>query len=186
MNRKGPWEGYSCLLPAFLCAHVLKRDVLVRGRRCFMSLLHLNQHQFVIFILAINSPSIQEADSLKSSVWQFHQIEDKRKEIALRYSDSKTTIKTAFQLWSERLPKSQTRDRGSKLIRAHEPYSFYVVWARHETASSSFFTDIFRMLRSAWSSLQQIKVIPRHATNLITATISGLCSPFAVIAKSSL
>ena len=30
------------------------------------------------------------------------------------------------------------------------------------------------------------KVIPRHATNLITATISGLCSPFAVIAKSSL
>ena len=155
MNRKGPWEGYSCLLPAFLCAHVLKRDVLVRGRRCFMSLLHLNQHQFVIFILAINSPSIQEADSLKSSVWQFHQIEDKRKEIALRYSDSKTTIKTAFQLWSERLPKSQTRDRGSKLIRAHEPYSFYVVWARHETASSSFFTDIFRMLRSAWSSLQQ-------------------------------
>ena len=23
MNRKGPWEGYSCLLPAFLCAHIL-------------------------------------------------------------------------------------------------------------------------------------------------------------------
>ena len=41
MNRKGPWEGYRrqakrrlarCLLPAFLCAHVLKRDVWVRGR----------------------------------------------------------------------------------------------------------------------------------------------------------
>ena len=22
MNRKGPWEGYSCLLPAFSCAHI--------------------------------------------------------------------------------------------------------------------------------------------------------------------
>ena len=41
MNRNGPWEGYRrqakrrlarCLLPAFLCAHVLKRDVWVRGR----------------------------------------------------------------------------------------------------------------------------------------------------------
>ena len=31
MNRNRPWEGY-CLLPAFLCAHVLKRDVWVRGR----------------------------------------------------------------------------------------------------------------------------------------------------------
>ena len=30
------------------------------------------------------------------------------------------------------------------------------------------------------------KVMARHATNLITATINGLCSPFAVIAKSSL
>ena len=41
MNRKGLWKGYRrqakrrlarCLLPAFLCAHVLKRDAWVRSR----------------------------------------------------------------------------------------------------------------------------------------------------------
>ena len=27
MNRKGPWEGYRCPLPAFLCAHIfIKRE----------------------------------------------------------------------------------------------------------------------------------------------------------------
>ena len=50
MNCKGPWEGNGkgeatstsrltsrrCLLPAFLCAHVLKRDVWVRGSLSFV------------------------------------------------------------------------------------------------------------------------------------------------------
>ena len=62
MNRNRPWEGY-CLLPAFLCAHVLKRDVWVRGRGGYVwkseSVPHVNRSAVpLITALSLRSPSI--------------------------------------------------------------------------------------------------------------------------------
>ena len=69
MNRKGPWEGYRrqakrrlarCLLPAFLCAHVLKRDVWVRG-----SILSILEYGSSVFHRALPSYLSEDLERLQ-------------------------------------------------------------------------------------------------------------------------
>ena len=78
MNRNRPWEGY-CLLPAFLCAHVLKRDVWVRGRGGYVwkseSVPHVNRSAVpLITARSLWSPSISmqimKLTKVRYSIWQ--------------------------------------------------------------------------------------------------------------------
>ena len=61
MNRKGPWEGYICLLPAFLCAHIfISRERHLGTRQGVSHMepdLSLPQRPLCVFAIFLGIPS---------------------------------------------------------------------------------------------------------------------------------